>query len=68
MVGLSGGVDSAVAASLLIEQGYKVEALFMINWDEDDEDGYCTAEQDLADARAVADALCIKLHTVRFSS
>lgn len=68
MVGLSGGVDSAVAASLLLEQGYRVEALFMKNWDEDDEAGYCPAEQDLADARAVADLLGIRLHTVSFSS
>ena len=68
MVGLSGGVDSAVAAGLLCEQGYRVEALFMKNWDEDDAAGHCPAEQDLADARAVADSLGIKLHTVSFSS
>ncbi len=68
MVGLSGGVDSAVAASLLIEQGYPVEALFMKNWDEDDEAGYCPAAEDLDDARSVADTLGIKLHTVSFSS
>ena len=68
IVGLSGGVDSAVAAALLLEQGYQVEALFMKNWDEDDEQDYCPAEQDLADARAVAERLGIKLHTVSFSS
>lgn len=67
VVGLSGGVDSAIAASLLLEQGYTVEALFMKNWDEDDEEGYCPAEQDLSDARAVAALLGIKLHTVSFS-
>lgn len=68
IVGLSGGVDSAVAASLLLEAGRPVEGLFMKNWDEDDEPGYCPAEQDLADARAVAEILGIKLHTVSFSS
>ncbi|HHJ15538.1 MAG TPA: tRNA 2-thiouridine(34) synthase MnmA [Gammaproteobacteria bacterium] len=68
IVGLSGGVDSAVAASLLLQQGYQVEALFMKNWDEDDADDYCPAEQDLADARAVADSLDIKLHTISFST
>jgi tRNA-specific 2-thiouridylase len=67
MVGLSGGVDSAVAAALLLDQGYRVDALFMKNWDEDDEPGYCPAEQDLADARAVANLLGITLHTVSFS-
>jgi tRNA-specific 2-thiouridylase len=68
MVGLSGGVDSAVAAALLVEQGYRVDALFMKNWDEDDEPGYCPAEQDLADARDVAARLGIELHTVSFSA
>jgi len=68
MVGLSGGVDSAVAAALLLEQGYRTEALFMKNWDEDDEDAYCPAEQDLADARAVAECLGITLHTISFST
>ena len=68
IVGLSGGVDSAVAAALLLEQDYHVEGLFMKNWDEDDEEGYCPAEQDLADARAVAECLGIKLHTISFSA
>ncbi len=68
MVGLSGGVDSAVAAWLLLEQGYAVEALFMKNWDEDDAQGYCAAEQDLADARAVAEVLGIRLRTISFST
>lgn len=68
IVGLSGGVDSSVAALILIKQGFKVEALFMKNWEEDDNDKYCTAEQDLSDAQKVADKLGIKLHTVNFSA
>jgi tRNA-specific 2-thiouridylase len=68
MVGLSGGVDSAVAAWLLLEQGYAVQALFMKNWDEDDAQGHCPAEQDLADARAVAEVLGIELRTISFST
>jgi len=67
IVGLSGGVDSAVAALLLKQQGYDVAAAFMKNWDEDDEEGYCPAEEDLGDARAIADHLDIELHTVSFS-
>lgn len=68
IVGLSGGVDSAVAASLLLEQGYTVEAVFMKNWDDDDEQDSCPAEQDLKDARAVAALLEIPLHTISFSA
>ncbi|SMM98114.1 tRNA-specific 2-thiouridylase MnmA [uncultured Candidatus Thioglobus sp.] len=68
IVGLSGGVDSSVAALLLIEQGYEVEALFMKNWEEDDTDTHCSAEQDLSDAQKIADKLGIKLHTVNFSA
>ncbi len=68
IVGLSGGVDSAVAASLLLAQGYQVEALFMKNWDEDDDEDYCAAQQDLADARAVAECLNVRLRTISFSS
>ncbi len=68
MIGLSGGVDSAVAALLLKQQGLAVTGLFMKNWEEDDEEGYCAAAEDLADARAVADRLDIELLTVNFSS
>ncbi|CAC9530894.1 tRNA-specific 2-thiouridylase MnmA (EC 2.8.1.13) [uncultured Gammaproteobacteria bacterium] len=68
IIGLSGGVDSSVAAHILLEQGFEVEALFMKNWEEDDKDGHCTAEQDLSDAKKVADKLGIKLHTVNFSA
>ena len=68
LVGLSGGVDSSVAAHRLLELGYRVEALFMKNWDEDDEAGYCPAEQDLADAQTVAEQLGITLHKISFST
>ena len=68
IVGLSGGVDSAVAALLLKQQGHTVSAVFMKNWDEDDEQGYCPAEEDIADARAIAERLEIELHTVSFSA
>jgi tRNA-specific 2-thiouridylase len=68
IVGLSGGVDSSVSALLLQKQGYEVEALFMKNWEEDDTNVYCSAEQDLSDAQKVADKLGIKLHTINFSS
>ena len=67
IVGMSGGVDSSVAALLLIQQGYEVEGLFMKNWEEDDTEEYCTAETDLADAQSVSDQLGIPLHTVNFS-
>ncbi|MBU2097205.1 MAG: 7-cyano-7-deazaguanine synthase, partial [Gammaproteobacteria bacterium] len=63
IVGMSGGVDSSVAALLLLRQGYQVEGLFMKNWEEDDDTEYCTAKADLADAQAVCDRLGIKLHT-----
>ncbi len=56
IVGMSGGVDSSVAAWLLLQQGYEVQGLFMSNWDED-EDGYCTAAQDFQDARQVCEQL-----------
>lgn len=68
MIGLSGGVDSSVAALLLLEQGYQVEGLFMKNWEEDDVADYCTAAQDLEDASVVAERLGIHLHLVNFAS
>lgn len=68
IVGMSGGVDSSVAAVLLLEQGYRVEGLFMKNWDEDDGTEYCTARADLADAQAVCDRIGIKLHTANFAA
>jgi len=68
VVGLSGGVDSAVAAKLLLEAGHHVSAVFMKNWDEDDDADYCPAAQDLADARTIAAQLGIELQTVSFSA
>lgn len=68
MVGMSGGVDSSVAALLLLEQGYQVEGLFMKNWEEDDGSEYCTAIEDLADAQSVCDCLGIHLHQANFSA
>ncbi|MAZ45789.1 MAG: tRNA 2-thiouridine(34) synthase MnmA [Gammaproteobacteria bacterium] len=68
IVGMSGGVDSSVAALLLKEHGYDVTGLFMKNWDEDDGTEYCTAKQDLEDAQKVCDQLQIKLHTANFSA
>lgn len=66
IVGLSGGVDSAVAALLLKRAGHRVEGLFMDNWAEDD-DGYCTAASDFQDARAVCAELDIPLHRASFA-
>ena len=68
IAGISGGVDSAVAALRLLQQGYDVEGLFMKNWEEDDTADYCSAEEDLADAQSVCNQLGIPLHTVNFSS
>lgn len=67
IVGMSGGVDSSVAALLLKQQGYQVEALFMKNWDADDTEQYCNASQDYADAQSVCARLGIPLHRVNFT-
>lgn len=67
VIGLSGGVDSAVAALLLKEQGYDVIAVFMQNWQEADNQ-HCTASQDLSDAQAICNSLNIRLHTVNFAN
>ncbi len=67
IVGMSGGVDSAVSALLLLRQGYRVEGLFMKNWEEDDRSGYCAAEQDLLEAERVCRHLGIPLHKVNFA-
>ncbi|WP_105254131.1 tRNA 2-thiouridine(34) synthase MnmA [Pseudoalteromonas sp. T1lg75] len=68
IVGMSGGVDSSVSAYLLKEQGYQVEGLFMKNWEEDDNDEYCAAAEDLKDAQMVCEKLGIELHTVNFAA
>lgn len=67
IVGMSGGVDSAVAALLLLESGHSVQALFMSNW-EDDDDAYCTTAEDFQDARRVCERLRIPLHRVSFAA
>jgi tRNA-uridine 2-sulfurtransferase len=66
VVGMSGGVDSAVTALLLKRAGYDVHGLYMSNWD--DEDAYCTGAQDFQDARSVAAELGIPLHRVSFAT
>jgi tRNA-specific 2-thiouridylase len=64
---MSGGVDSSVAAALLLEQGYDVHGLFMKNWEEDDDAEYCAAAEDLNDAEQVCRTLSVELSTVNFS-
>ncbi|HEV2111183.1 MAG TPA: tRNA 2-thiouridine(34) synthase MnmA [Gammaproteobacteria bacterium] len=68
IVGLSGGVDSAVAALLLVQQGYAVEGLFMNNWEDGEDETYCTAAEDFQDARQVCETLGIPLHKVNFAA
>ena len=68
VVGLSGGVDSAVSAWLLKQQGFDVVGLFMKNWEDDDADEYCSTRQDWLDAAAVADVIGIDLEAVNFAA
>jgi tRNA-specific 2-thiouridylase len=68
VVGMSGGVDSSVAALLLKQQGMDVVGLFMKNWEDDDSDEYCSSRQDLIDAVAAADRIGIDVETVNFSA
>jgi tRNA-specific 2-thiouridylase len=68
VVGFSGGVDSSVAAWLLKQQGFEVVGLFMKNWEDDDDDEYCSTRQDLIDAAAAADVIGIELEAVNFST
>lgn len=68
VVGLSGGVDSAVSAHLLKQQGYDVVGIFMKNWEDDDDDEYCSSRQDFLDAASVADVLGIEMEHVNFAA
>lgn len=68
VVGMSGGVDSSVAALLLKRAGYDVVGLFMKNWEDDDDDAYCSTRQDLVDAAAAADVIGIPLEAVNFAA
>ena len=68
IVGMSGGVDSSVAAWMLKQQGHDVVGVFMKNWEDDDTDEYCTSREDLVDAASVADVLGIELEAVNFSA
>jgi len=68
VVGLSGGVDSAVTAWLLKKAGHEVVGIFMKNWEEDDDDEYCSSRQDFLDAASVADVLGIEIEHVNFAA
>lgn len=66
-IGISGGVDSAVSAYLLKKQGYDVMGVFMKNWNEEDENGVCTADQDFEDVRRICDTIDIPYYSVNFA-
>jgi tRNA-specific 2-thiouridylase len=68
VVGLSGGVDSAVAALLLKREGHEVVGLFMKNWEDDDDDAYCSTREDLIDAVSVAEKIGIDIEAVNFAA
>ncbi|MFZ4650632.1 MAG: tRNA 2-thiouridine(34) synthase MnmA [Rubrivivax sp.] len=68
VVGLSGGVDSAVSAWLLKQQGHEVVGIFMKNWEDDDDSAYCSSNADFVDAAAVADVVGIELEHVNFAA
>lgn len=68
VVGLSGGVDSAVTAHLLQQQGHEVVGIFMKNWEDDDDSEYCASNTDFVDAAAVADVLGIEIEHVNFAA
>jgi tRNA-specific 2-thiouridylase len=68
VVGLSGGVDSAVTAHLLKQQGHEVVCIFMKNWEDDDDSEYCSSRQDFLDAASVADVLGLEIEHVNFAA
>ncbi len=68
VVGLSGGVDSAVSAWLLKQQGHEVVGIFMKNWEDDDDSEYCSSRQDFLDAASVADVIGIEIEHVNFAA
>jgi tRNA-specific 2-thiouridylase len=68
VVGMSGGVDSSVAALLLKRQGFDVVGLFMKNWEDDDDDEYCSTREDLVDCASVAEVIGLDLEAVNFSA
>src|SRR5713226_4741549 len=68
VVGMSGGVDSSVAALLLKRQGFEVVGLFMKNWEDDDDDEYCSTREDLVDAVSVAERIGIEVEAVNFAA
>src|SRR5437667_9009786 len=68
VLGMSGGVDSSVAAWLLKREGHEVIGVFMKNWEDDDSDEYCTSREDLVDAASVADVIGIELVAVNFAA
>jgi len=68
VIGMSGGVDSSVAAWMLKEQGYEVIGLFMKNWEDDDDSEYCSTRQDWIDAASVADVVGVDIEAVNFAA
>src|SRR3712207_6710999 len=68
VIGMSGGVDSSVAAWMLKEQGYDVVGLFMKNWEDDDDSDYCSTRQDWIDAASVADVVGVDIEAANFAA
>src|SRR5512142_326464 len=68
VVGMSGGVDSSVAAWLLKQQGHDVVGVFMKNWEDDDDDEYCSTREDLIDAVSAAERIGIEVEAINFAA